>query len=98
MPGAPERWFVGITSFTLHNTPGGKYYANPVLSDVKTYPSPPARVVQWEFRLQSGLSMNVAEDLSTNPGSTILHKVLSLNFLKTLKIIAAFQDCFRNLL
>lgn len=82
----------------LHNTPGGKYYVNPVFSDVKTYPSPPAKVVEWEFQLQPSLSLNVAEDLSTNPGSTILHKVLSLNFLKMVKIIAAFQDCFRNLL
>lgn len=71
---------------------------NPIFSDVKTYPSPLAKVVEWEFQLQSSLSLNVSEDLSTNPGSTILRKALSLNFLKMLKIIPAFQDCFRNLL
>lgn len=71
---------------------------NSIFSDVKTHPGHLAKVMEWEFQLQSSLSVHLSEDRSGNPGFAISHKVLSLNFLKMEKIIAAFQDCFRNLL
>lgn len=76
----------------------GGILCEPLFSGVKTYPSSAAKAVEQEFQLQSSLSLNVSEDLRTDPGSTILHKALRLNFLKMMKIIPAFQDRFRNFL
>ena len=54
----------------------------PVFQMWKQTLSHPARVVELAFHFQFSLFLKVSKDLSRNPGSIILHKALSLNFLK----------------